>query len=69
MPNYDEIDVEKLRDDLIDYFGTAMTTGYGAAMVDIQKIEKASAEEVIKIAMENRIDLSNYRKSLTRSHF
>lgn len=69
MPNYDEIDVEKLRDDLIDYFGTAMTTGYGAAMVDIQKIEKASDEEVIRIAIENRIDLSNYRKSITKSRF
>lgn len=54
------IDYEKLRKDLIDYFGTAMFSGFGMAMIDIVKIKKASNEELIEFAKEYKIDLSKY---------
>ena len=53
------IDVEKLRKDLIDYFGTAMSF-MPIAMMEISRVEKATKEELIKIAKENGVDLSKY---------
>lgn len=54
-----EIDVESLREDLKNYFGTAMQY-YPVAMIDLTKVESASDEEVINIAIKNGFDLSNY---------
>lgn len=54
------IDFERLRQDLIDYFGTAMTVGFGAAIIDISKIENASNEELINIAKQNGFNINNY---------
>lgn len=39
------LDIERLRNDLIDYFGTAMTNGLGMAEFDISDIQDASPEE------------------------
>lgn len=39
------LDIERLRRDLIDYFGTAMTNGLGMAEIDISDIQDASPEE------------------------
>lgn len=53
------IDVDKLRQDLINYFGTA--TFYNKmAMMDVIKIEQASDEEVVEIALKNGFDLKRY---------
>lgn len=54
------IDFDKLRQDLLDYFGTAMTMGFGAAIIDISKIENASNEELINIAKQNGFNINNY---------
>jgi hypothetical protein len=54
------IDFDKLRQDLLDYFGTAMTMGFGAAIIDISKVENASNEELINIAKQNGFDLNKY---------
>ena len=54
------IDFERLRQDLIDYFGTAMTIGFGAAIIDISKVENASNEELINIAKQNGFNINNY---------
>lgn len=54
------INIEELRKDLMDYFGTAMTSGFPMAMVDLMKIERASATELIRIAKENGIDIEKY---------
>ena len=54
------IDFERLRQDLIDYFGTAMTMGFGAAIIDLSNIENASNEELINIANQNGFDLNKY---------
>ena len=54
-----EIDIEKLRRDLIDYFGTAISINPIATM-DLIKVENASYEELIDIAIKNNFDLNNY---------
>ena len=54
------IDFERLRQDLIDYFGTAMTVGFGAAIIDISKVENASNEELINIAKQNGFNINDY---------
>ena len=55
-----EVDIESLRKDLIDYFGTAMFNASPLAIMDLVKIEKASDEEIIKIANANNFDLNKY---------
>ena len=50
-----EIDIEKLRSDLMDYFGTA-TCFFPVATMDLIKVQNATAEELINIALKNNID-------------
>ena len=54
------IDVDSLRQDLRDYFGTA-AMGNPMAYVDLLKIESANYDEVINIAIKNGFDLSDYQ--------
>lgn len=54
-----EIDIDKLRNDLVDYFGTAMQYN-PVAMMELIKVENASDEELINIALKNGFDLSEY---------
>ena len=54
------IDIEKLRNDLIDYFGTAMASGFGMAVMDLSRVERASDEELINIALDCGFDLNDY---------
>lgn len=54
------IDYEKLRSDLIDYFGTAMTSGFGVAIIDLSRVERASENELINIALQCGFDLNDY---------
>jgi len=53
------IDIDALRNDLINYFGTAMMTNI-FAQADLIKVESASPEELITIAEKNGFDLSDY---------
>ena len=55
-----EIDIERLRNDLINYFGTAMYSGYPQAINELYKVESANDEEIIEIAITNNFDLSKY---------
>lgn len=55
-------DFERLRDDLMDYFGTATFSGFPMAMVDLSDVEYASENELISIAMQNGFNLNNYIK-------
>ena len=55
------IDIEKLREDMKDdclgaYFGG----GFGAALIESFDVEKASPEELVKMAQKNGIDLRRY---------
>ena len=58
-----EIDFERLREDLVDYFGSAMFNGFPMAVVDVTQVEMASNEQLIQIAQSNGFDLNNYIKS------
>ena len=53
------IDLEKLREDLIDYFGTAMGV-FPIAVMNVTEVERASDNELIRIATQNGFDLSDY---------
>ena len=53
------IDVDQLREDLINYFGTASYYNQ-VAMMDLINVEKASDEEVVNIALKNGFDLKKY---------
>ena len=58
------IDFESLRKDLIDYYGTALFNASPYAIVELQKIENATYEELIKIAKDNNFDLNKYNNNL-----
>lgn len=57
-----EIDFERLRSDLIDYFGTGMISGIGALTINISVIERASHDKLIEIAINNGFNLEKYIK-------
>lgn len=61
-----EINVEKLRNDLIDYFGAALFNGNSMAIVDLSKIEQANDYELIEIAIQNGFNLNNYSSGFSR---
>ncbi len=61
-----EINIEKLRNDLIDYFGTALFNGNSMAIVDLSKIEQANDYELIEIAIQNGFNLNNYSSGFSR---
>lgn len=54
------INGDDLRKDLIDYYGTAMTGGFPMAMMDLSKVENASAEELLEYADKAGLDLNDY---------
>lgn len=54
------INIEKLRNDLIDYFTSAIFIVSPVAMMDIQEIEAMNDMEIIKMARDNKFDLSDY---------
>ena len=57
--NY-RIDTERLRRDMMDYYGTAMFSGFPMAVFDLSRIERASDEELIEIAQNNGVELGEY---------
>ena len=54
------IDIERLRIELLDYFGSAMFSGFPMAMMDVSRVENASADTLIRIASENGFNLNKY---------
>ena len=57
---FNEINIEKLREDLIDYFGTAMYSASPLAIINLTEVEKASPDKLIQIAKNNNFNLNNY---------
>ena len=55
-----EIDIELLRKDLIDYYGTAMFQSSPLAIIELSKVNNASDEDLIEIAKYNNFNLNNY---------
>lgn len=54
-----EIDIEKLREDLINYFGTAMGL-FPVAIMNLSEVQTCSADRLIEIAINNNFDLDKY---------
>lgn len=54
------IDVDKLRDYMTDYFGTAMLNGFPAAILDLSDIESMSGHELCQKAESLGIDLHDF---------
>ena len=53
------IDMERLRRKLKDYYGTAMFSASPMAMMDLAKVEKASAEELFELAQKCGINIDS----------
>lgn len=53
------IDIERLRQDLIGYFGSA-TTIFPMVIMDVIEVENADYYKLIEIANSNGFDLNNY---------
>ena len=56
------IDGDKLKSDLVDYYGTAMFNASPLAMFELEKVQQASGNELIELALENGFDLSKYEQ-------
>ncbi len=56
-----EIDIDSLREDLINYLGSAMMYNI-TAQADLIFITSCSNEELLEYALQNDFDLSNYIK-------
>ena len=55
------IDYDRLRSDLISYFGSA-TPIFSVAYADVIRVERASDEELIEIAISNGFDINDYEE-------
>jgi hypothetical protein len=55
-----KIDIEKLRSDMMDDYGTAMFSGFPMAVVELSQVENASPQALIDMAERRGIDLSEY---------
>lgn len=55
------IDVDRLRDDLEDYYGSGAFSGIPAMMMEVLDIQRMSDEEVVQKALNMGIDLLQYR--------
>ncbi len=54
------IDVEALRDGLLDLCGTAAFAGLGPALLDATDVEDADSDELVQLANAVGIDLREY---------
>lgn len=54
------IDVDKLRDYMTDYFETALSSGFSAAILDLSDIESMSGHELCQKAESLGIDLRDF---------
>ena len=43
-------DFEELREAIRDYYGTAMTSGFPMAIIELAEVDNASNDELIEIA-------------------
>ena len=59
------MDFDRLREDLKDYFGTAMAYN-PMAVIELSEVERASNEKLIQIAIQNGFDLSDYENQIKR---
>ena len=54
------VDIERLREDLLDYYGTASQSGFPMAIVELGNVENASPYQLVEMAKDAGVDLSDY---------
>ena len=57
-----EINTKRLRADLKDYYGTAMLGGFPMAVMEMDVVDRASDEELVKLAEKVGLDSRKYYK-------
>lgn len=62
----ESLDYVELRQDLINYFGTAMSSGNPMAIIELSNVETASEQQLIQIAIKNGFDLTEYIKPVKK---
>ena len=62
--NFDieKIDIKNLKNDLIDYFSTAINP-FDADLIEVEEIENLSLDKTIELAKNNGFNLDNYIKT------
>lgn len=55
-----DLDISRLRDDLEDYYGTAMFSGMPMAVIELSQAETASPQELVDMALRAGLDLGRY---------
>lgn len=55
------IDIDMLREDLKNYYGTAACNVFPAAMMDVWEIDRMSDEEVVRKAHDAGFDIIRYQ--------
>lgn len=60
------INYRELRQDLMDYFGTAVASGNPMAIIELSKVETATDQQLLQIAIKNGFDLTEYIESLKK---
>lgn len=56
-----EIDIDRLRDDLREEsYGAFFVGGFGGAMFEAMDIDRASDEEIIRMALKKGFDIEDY---------
>lgn len=61
------INILKLKKDLMDYFGTAVFNGMPNAVIELSKINNASDSQIINLALNIGFDLSEYEEGKNRT--
>lgn len=54
------IDIQKLRNDLKDNYGTAMFNGFPMAVMDLAKIDRMSDQEIVEYALKKNLRIEKY---------
>ena len=55
-----EPDLSRLKDDLENYYGTAMCCGLPMAVVELSQLESASPQQLVELARRAGLDLRDY---------
>lgn len=55
-----DIDISRLRDDMEDYYGTAIFSGMPMAVIELTQAQNASPQELVDMAQDAGFDLSRY---------
>jgi len=54
------IDVQRLRNDIKDNYGTAMFNGFPMVVVDLGKVDRMSDQEIVNFAINKNMRLDKY---------